>query len=135
MDLWFRLLHRLGLRSDPGPRTYALDAELCPVLENLARSEQRPASEIVSELVASALDHRVSQEALSRCWQSLSPREQDVSALTCLGYTNRQIAARLGIADETVKTHLHNALAKFNLHSKAELRMELADWDFSVWEP
>jgi DNA-binding CsgD family transcriptional regulator len=27
-------------------------------------------------------------------WQKLSLREQDVTALTCLGYTNRQIAAK-----------------------------------------
>jgi DNA-binding CsgD family transcriptional regulator len=28
-------------------------------------------------------------------WQLLSPREQEVTALPCQGYTNRQMAARL----------------------------------------
>ena len=65
---------------------------------------------------------------------SLTPREQDVAALACLGYTNRQIAARLGISPDTVKTHVRNLLHKFELHSKDELRSLLQDWDFSAWE-
>ena len=48
--------------------------------------------------------------------------------------TNRQIAARLMISPETVKTHLRNAQYKFDVHSKAELRALLSDWDFSAWD-
>jgi len=47
---------------------------------------------------------------------------QEVTALTDRGYTNRQMAARLGVPEETVKTHVRNALVKFNLHGKGELR-------------
>jgi DNA-binding CsgD family transcriptional regulator len=57
-----------------------------------------------------------------------------VTALTCLGYTNRQIAARLVLSPETVKTHLRNVLRKFDLPTKAELRRALADWDFGDWD-
>ncbi len=134
MVFWNRLLYRLGLRRDPGSRTYELDADLHTVLEDLAIREQRPPNEVVSELVASGLDRRFSQDDLAQRWHSLSPREQDASALACLGYTNRQIAARLCISPETVKTHLHNALSKFNLHSRSELRLLMAGWDFSDWE-
>jgi DNA-binding CsgD family transcriptional regulator len=56
-----------------------------------------------------------------------------VAALTRLNFTNRQIAARLMITPETAKTHVRNVLRKFDLHSKAELRRALADWDFSAW--
>jgi len=87
MAFWYRLLYILGLRSDPGPHTYELDANLHTALENLAQREQRPANEVVSELVASGLNRRFSQEDLLQHWQALSPREQDVSALVCLGYT------------------------------------------------
>ncbi|MEW6718329.1 MAG: helix-turn-helix transcriptional regulator [Chloroflexota bacterium] len=55
------------------------------------------------------------------------------AALTCLGGTNRQIAARLGISEETVKTHVASALHKIGVNSKAELRQLFADWDFSAW--
>ena len=133
MAFWYRLLYILGLRSDPGPHTYELDANLHTALENLAQREQRPANEVVSELVASGLNRRFSQEDLLQHWQALSPREQDVSALVCLGYTNQQIAVRMSISPETVKTHLHNAMVKFNLHSRSDLRLLLAVWDFSAW--
>ncbi len=66
-------------------------------------------------------------------WESLSPREQDVTALSCLGFTNRQIAARLSLSPETIKTHVRNVLSKFGINSKSELRHILAGWDFSAW--
>jgi hypothetical protein len=34
----------------------------------------------------------------------------------------------------TIKTHVTNALIKFDLHSKGELRLALDEWDFSAWE-
>ena len=57
-----------------------------------------------------------------------------MTALACRNYTNRQMAYRLSISPETVKTHLHNAFLKLGLNSKAQLRCEMADWDFSAWE-
>jgi len=67
-------------------------------------------------------------------WIRLSPREQDVTALTCLRYTNPQIAARLGLSKDTVRSYLDNALNKLNLQNKADLRVFFAGWDFSEWE-
>ena len=80
-----------------------------------------------------ALQRRAADDHLQH-WQQLSPRERDIAALTCLGYTNRQIAGRLYISPETVKTHMRNLLQKFDVRSKSELRRLLADWDFSAWE-
>ena len=134
MSLWQRFLSRLGLRPHPGFHTYELDEDLHLALEKLASQEQRPAGELAAEMLASAVADRHTAEGLCKRWLSLSPREQEVAALTCLGFTNRQIAARLGVSSETVKTHLHNALVKFNLHGKAQLRMLLSDWDFSAWK-
>jgi len=134
MSLWQRLLSRLSLRPDPGLHTYQLDEDLHLALEKLAIQEQRPAGELAAEMLASAVANRHTAEGLWKRWLSLSPREQETAALTCLGFTNRQIAARLGVSSETVKTHLHNALVKFNLHGKAQLRMLLSEWDFSAWK-
>ena len=131
---WRRLFSRLGFLPGSGKHSYKLDETLYAVLEDLAQREQRPTDDVISEFVTNGLNQRYSQEDKSLLWQSLSPREQEVSALACLGYTNRQIAASLGISGETVKTHLHNALVKFNLHSRSEMRMLLAEWDFSGWD-
>jgi DNA-binding NarL/FixJ family response regulator len=67
-------------------------------------------------------------------WLSLSPRDQDVIALTCLGYTNRQIAFRLSISVGTVKSYIQNVFHKLDLHSKTDLRLTFYGWDFSAWK-
>jgi len=87
---------------------------------------------IPDPLAVSLSDHPAGE--LYQWWIMLSPREQDVTALTCLKYTNSQIAARLGLSKETVKTYLQKVLNKFGLHSKADLRVTFANWDFSEWE-
>lgn len=140
MKLWESFLSRLGYRGAKGRRYFELDESLHTALVALAEREQRPAQELhivhagEAELLATALAQRQTHRELYIRWQSLSPREQEVSALTCRGYTNRQMAARLGVAEETVKTHVRNALVKFNLHGKGELRVALGEWDFSEWE-
>ena len=130
-----RLLKRLGLRRESEPQKYALDVSLHLALNSLAEEQQRSPDEMVSRLVASGLAQQSEQGELMQRWHSLSPREQDVAALACLGYTNRQIGAFLSISPETVKTHLRNALVKFNLRTRSELHMLLQGWDFSAWEP
>jgi DNA-binding CsgD family transcriptional regulator len=84
-------------------------------------------------MLAAGLTQYRSVDELWPKWETLSPRERDVTALTCLGLTNRQIAARLLLSPETIKTHIRNILFKFSINSKAELRHILAGWDFSAW--
>jgi DNA-binding CsgD family transcriptional regulator len=134
MDFISCLLQRLGLARAVRPRKYALDAAIQPVLESLAERQQRSPDEIASNLVEEAISRRQLDADLWRRWQSLSPREQQVAALTCLNYTNPQIAAKLGVAVETVRTHTRNAQMKFNVNSKSDLRVLLSDWDFSAFE-
>ena len=67
------------------------------------------------------------------CWKSLTPREQEVTALLCMGQRNYQIAETLGIAFGTVKSHLENIFKKFNLGDRHAIRLALRDWDFPTW--
>jgi len=107
--------------------------EIGQALKELSKRELRPEDEIAADLLANALArHQAAEENLLR-WRALTPREQEVSALTCLNFTNVQIADHLTISPETVKTHIRNVLSKFKLHSKNELRQNLSDWDFSAW--
>jgi DNA-binding CsgD family transcriptional regulator len=132
MKAWQRFLSFLQPR-EPAP-LFELDERLRLEVAELAARERRPPGEVQADLLAAAVAHRHATDRLWRRWQSLSPREQQACALACLGYTNRQIAARLGVAEETIKTHLRNALLKFDLHGKVELRLALAEWDFSGWD-
>jgi DNA-binding CsgD family transcriptional regulator len=134
MSFLHRLLVRLGLRRDSVLYPYQQDEGFRSLISDLARQEQRPEEEIHAGLLAEAFAQRnISQDLWNR-WQSLSPREQHVAALTCLGYTNGEIGARLGVSIPTVKTHIRNILSKFQLHAKNELRMTLQDWDFREWD-
>ena len=136
MWLWKRLLlalQRLVL-EDPDPmRTFELDEPLRASLLSLAEQEQRPVEELTHDLLRQALSERRTTTTAFLYWGELTPRQQEVAALVCLGYTNQQIAARLSISPETVKTHVSNILGKFNVHTRFELRQIFVDWDFSAW--
>ncbi len=132
-SIFQRLIQDLGLRRDAPRRSYSLEEDLLQSLQDLAERERRSQDDLTAELLSYALTQRVIEEESLRRWQGLTQREQQVAALTCLNFTNRQIAAHLIISPETVKTHVRNVLLKFDLHSKAELRKLLKDWDFSDW--
>lgn len=122
---------------DPSNQTRLLILELDSLnaryLAQLAASSGVSRQQVAQDLLKTALvDRQVAETHLSR-WRMLTPRQQQVAALTCLNFTNRQIAARLGISPQTVKSHLRNLLHRIDLHSKAELRQALGDWDFSEW--
>ena len=135
MSFWYRLLTYFRLFREPVPQQQYLRIEsFHTLIAELAQQEQRPEEEIHAGLLATALAQRnISQDLWGR-WQSLSPREQHVAALTCLGYTNGEIAVALGVSIPTIKTHIRNILSKFQLHAKNELRMTLQDWDFREWD-
>jgi LuxR family transcriptional regulator, regulator of acetate metabolism len=50
----------------------------------------------------------------------LSPRELDVLALIAMGCGNAEVAQRLGLLPETVKSYLRNAMRKLGTHSRME---------------
>ena len=133
MSILQRLLYWIGLRSNPGPRYYEISESFQVTLSTLAKHEGRPEHELAQDLFAAGLTQYRSIDELLPKWNSLSAREQQVTALTCLGLTNRQIAVRLSLSPETIKTHVRNVLIKFSINSKEELRRILKGWDFSGW--
>ena len=52
--------------------------------------------------------------------ENLTPRELDVLRLLALGRANKEIAADLGITEETVKTHVGHLLAKLQVENRAQ---------------
>lgn len=51
----------------------------------------------------------------------LTTREREVMELIADGMSNKAIAHRLGVADDTVKSHVRNMLEKLALHSRLEI--------------
>lgn len=134
MSIWRKLLSVIGLRPISAPRKYQVSESMQVTLTTLSQHEGRPEDELIQDLLAAGLTHYYSSDVLLNQWEVLSPREKDVAALVCLGYTNKDIGIRLGISPETAKTHLRNVLIKFNMNTRSELKLSLKDWDFTLWK-
>jgi DNA-binding NarL/FixJ family response regulator len=81
-----------------------------------------PSAEVV--LVAHAMEDSVLPAQASRGdalgGTVLTNREREILALLADGLANKQIAARLGISKNTVKTHLELLFDKLGVSSRAE---------------
>ena len=51
----------------------------------------------------------------------LSDRESEVLRLIALGYSNKEIAARLSLSVKTVEAHKANAMRKLDMHSRIDI--------------
>jgi DNA-binding CsgD family transcriptional regulator len=129
------LLERLGLKRPAGRRPLMLEESLHAALVELARQEGCPPEQLLAGLLVMARARQQAGGELLEHWQKLSPREQDVTAFTCLGYTNRQIAAKLNLSPDTVRGYVRQVLVKFQVHSKFKLQAQLQGWDFCKWGP
>jgi DNA-binding NarL/FixJ family response regulator len=70
------------------------------------RGQQRILEEVARELAIHAAE------------ESVSAREMEVLRAVGLGHSNKGIARMLGIAEETVKTHMANVLTKLKANGR-----------------
>ena len=125
----------MGLKRTRARRIFTFEERIELALVEMARQEQIPEEVMATELMATAISLLKTNRFMKEQWETLSRREKDVAALTCLGYTNQQIAGKLDIAKDTVKGYVRQVLVELNLHGKCELQARLDKWDFSNWGP
>jgi FixJ family two-component response regulator len=63
---------------------------------------------------------------LTVCFDTLTPREQEIMGYVTAGLMNKQIAGELGVSEITVKVHRGNVMRKMNAKSLADL-VRMAD--------
>ena len=51
----------------------------------------------------------------------ITGREREIIAHICQGYSNKEIASRLLMSEQTVKSHLNRIFRKFNVFSRSQL--------------
>ena len=119
-------------RKQNNPRVFLEDEQVVLRVKDIAVSQRREEQEVYEDIIAAGVKAVQYQDAHAAVWDALSLREQQVTALTCLGYRSYEIADMLGISYETVRTHSKHIYAKFGLGRK-ELRLALKDWDFHEW--
>ena len=83
-----------------------LRRELVDSIRMVHRAQQRILEEVALELAMHAAD------------ESLSPREMDVLRAVAQGQSNKAIARTLGIAEETVKTHMASVFTKLKANDR-----------------
>jgi NarL family two-component system response regulator YdfI len=105
----------------------AIDSEVRAVLpawasnrEITAATEAAVAGLIVIHPDIAERGSHPSPEAAASPWEHLSPRESEVLTLLSAGLGNKQIAARLGISEHTVKFHVTSIFNKLTASSRAE---------------
>jgi len=111
-----------------------LDPELSARLRQAAARRGRPPQALVHDLLTDGLDQGLRRSQAKAVLDQLTPRQQQVAKLTTRGYTNHQIAEALVVSPETVKTHIRHVLEKFDVASKADLRVLLLDLKIRWWE-
>jgi RNA polymerase sigma factor (sigma-70 family) len=133
------LLRRSRREADPSESgTTALIFEvfgpLALHLRRVARARHRSPQSLASDLITHGLEREVLRARTEQALSELTPREREVTWLAARGHTNREIARSLIISEETVKTHVHNALSKFGLRKKSDLRLLLLDLGLRWWQ-
>jgi DNA-binding NarL/FixJ family response regulator len=79
------------------------------------------APSVTRRLIAEfARQHRRPPATRMAALPGLTPRETDVLRLIAEGLSNAQIAARLTVGDETVKTHVSRVLTKLGLRDRTQ---------------
>jgi DNA-binding NarL/FixJ family response regulator len=93
-----------------GARAYLLKGllrkELLETIRAVHAGQKRLSSEIAAEIAEHATD------------DALTPREADVLRLVAGGNANKEIAARLSLTEETVKSHIRNIMAKLGANDR-----------------
>ncbi len=136
LDFLLRRARRVTDRPDAaGPSLiFEVIGPLALHLRRVARARQRSPQSLASDLITHGLEREVLRARTEQALAELTPRQREVTWLAARGHTNRQIAGALVISEETVKTHVHNALAKLGLRKKSDLRLLLLDLGLRWWQ-
>jgi DNA-binding NarL/FixJ family response regulator len=86
----------------------------------IAAGEALLAPSVTRRLISAFAQHRPGPTVSTGSLSALTPRETDVLRLIAEGLSNPEIAARLVVGEETVKTHVSRVLHKLGLRDRTQ---------------
>lgn len=92
-------------------------SELIHAIRAVAAGGKYIDPKLAAKVMSNYSDRAVRGEAKG----SLSDRESEILRLIALGYSNKEIAARLTLSVKTVEVHKANAMRKLNITSRIDL--------------
>ncbi len=106
---------------------FQFNAPAAGPLKLAARQPRWVLGEFLGDLVTMGLGREAVREQVSASLQYLTPRELEVLLLIVDGLTDRQIAVRMSVTRETVRTHVKRIREKLGVSNRAYLRRMLLD--------
>jgi DNA-binding NarL/FixJ family response regulator len=74
----------------------------------------------LGQLLTAVRDSGEPDDSPSRRAHALTAREREVLGLIAMGASSDGAASALGVGEETVRTHVRNAMAKLGAHTRAQ---------------
>lgn len=103
----------------------ALDAGALGYLQKSAsRDELLTALQQVARGIRSLPPEVARRLAALRLGPAITPREREILALIAAGRANKEIAAELGVSEDTVKRHVSHILEKLDVNDRAQATAE-----------
>ena len=94
--------------------------QLTEAVRVVARGDALLAPGVTKRLIATYLESRPVQHVTPAELDALTLREREVLLLIAEGLSNQEIAARLYLAEPTVKTHVSHVFAKCGIRDRAQ---------------
>jgi DNA-binding NarL/FixJ family response regulator len=90
------------------------------LIEGAARGETPLSGRLASRILREFAKHMNREVADASTEDALGEREKEVLTLAAEGLTNREIAARINLSENTIKYHFKNILEKLHLRNRAQ---------------
>jgi DNA-binding NarL/FixJ family response regulator len=94
--------------------------ELIRAVRVVAAGQALLAPSVTRRLIADVTRRRAALSPRNKQLESLTPREREVLELIAAGLSNTEIAERLFVSQQTVKTHVGKVFAKLSLRDRAQ---------------
>ena len=103
-----------------GASGYLLKRATPEMVLNAIRDVQHGGVPMSAEIARKVIGYFKTQPVAAPEVEKLSPRELEILNLIAPGFSNKEIADRLGVSIESIRWHLKNIYHKLHVHSRTE---------------